>query len=102
MLTHRGSELLLKLGEECILSSIVEIYEKLAFLPSMGLPMHIDLAGITDIDFCGIQVLLSLKKEFRNKNLPLHFESPSVICLKALEQLGLKSDFEEGSPHGQA
>jgi anti-anti-sigma regulatory factor len=65
---------------------VTELAQQLIPLADRGEPLHVNLAGVTEIDCAGLQLLFALYKANKKTN----FIQPSPVVVRLLEQLDLK------------
>jgi anti-anti-sigma regulatory factor len=57
-----------------------------------GMPLRIDLGGISTVDAAGVQLLLALRQEGIRRGIPIEFRGQSAALERALALLGLSSN----------
>lgn len=76
----------LSLTGPCTLDQVTELAQKLIPLADTGAPLQINLEGVTELDYAGLQVLLALYKANRNTQ----FIRPSAEVVQVLDRLNLR------------
>jgi anti-anti-sigma factor len=56
-------------------------------------PLELDLSGVEEVDTAGVQVLLWLKREARNRGASVPFMHHSPAVLEVFDQLNLAGAF---------
>ena len=65
-----------------------------------GEPAHLDMAGVTDLDSAGVQLLLALRQHLAQLGMPLHLNHASTEVRQALDTYHLDTTTLE--PRAQA
>ncbi|MEO5341919.1 MAG: STAS domain-containing protein [Gammaproteobacteria bacterium SHHR-1] len=83
----------LSLGEEMTIYTAAQIKEDLLgnFNQSQGL--ELDLAQVQELDSSGVQLLMMLKRESKEKGKPLHLVNHSQAVIEVFELLDLSAHF---------
>jgi anti-anti-sigma regulatory factor len=76
----------LSLTGPCTLDEVTELAQTLIPLADTGAPLQVNLAGVTDLDYAGLQILLALHKA----NRKTRFIQPSKVVEQVLERMDLK------------
>ena len=75
----------LSLTGPCTLNEVTELAQKLIPLADTGAPLQINLEGVTELDYAGLQILLAVYKANRNTR----FIQPSAEVVQVLDRLNL-------------
>lgn len=76
----------LNLTGACTLCEVTELAQQLIPLADSGEALHVNLAGVTEMDCAGLQLLFALYRANKKTN----FIHPSPVVVELLEQLDLK------------
>jgi anti-anti-sigma factor len=83
----------LRLGEEMTIYTAAQLKDDLlgAFNQSQGL--ELDLEQVREMDSSGVQLLMMLKRESKDKDKPLHLINHSQAVIEVFELLDLSAHF---------
>lgn len=81
-------------GELTVFTAAEQKQQLLAFLKSAD-ELEINLAGVTEIDTAGLQLLILIKREAAHSNKTLSFVMHSEAVLEILELANLTSIFKD-------
>jgi anti-anti-sigma regulatory factor len=79
-----------ELDGELTIVTAAETLDRLKPYLSTGAPVELGLAGVTDIDTAGLQLLLQARRE-----APVTFREPSPVVRGLLEFTGLGEQLEQ-------
>jgi len=82
-----------RLADSMDISTIAVDRDHLSQVMQGGDSYEINLAGVTEFDTAGIQLLLAFRQEARNLGRPCEFLQPSAPVLEAATLYGLESHF---------
>jgi len=89
----QGAMVILPHGLE--IKDVEAIHRNLSDALDTGQPLTIDLSHVAAVDTAGIQLLLALQTEAKNRGTPLTFAGHSTPFRQAISVLGLLENFAE-------
>jgi anti-anti-sigma factor len=85
------------LGPELTIAQAADSREQLLeALPDLVRDARLDMAGVTEFDSSGIQLLLALRSSLAAQGQTLHLMQPSAVVRDALATFGLTEQFPVG------
>ena len=92
-LTIQKGRVKARLSDALNISCAAQARDHLSQVLRGGDAYEINLAGITEFDTAGVQLLLAVRKESRSNGKSCEFVTPSSSVLEAFKLLGLEKVF---------
>lgn len=78
-----------RLEGELTIYTARELKDTLLATVARGLPMEVDLSGVTEMDSAGMQLLILLKREMRARGLRLDLAGHSPVVTEVIDLMNL-------------
>jgi len=90
---HKNEKSVLRIDGEMTIYRATELKQVLLAALNQTVELEVDLAGVTEIDTAGVQILLLLKRQALATQRKLHLVAHSPAVLEVLEMLNLAAHF---------